>query len=162
MKADKVILKKDVVKATRGLRDWLKGKGDFSYNYPPMKPRVLELVMEDLKNLRPPIGQRVTATKVTYARPEFRQILHAGWISCHAGIVDKWPKEEQEKAFTIINRLCEQAIVQNLAVETGFAPDAEVVLPSAPAAAGKKAAKKSKKRAKKAARKERRRAGPKP
>lgn len=162
MKADKVISKAHVVIATRKLRDWLKSKGDFSYNYPLVKPQALGLLLDDLKALRPPIGQRVTEKTVSHARPDFRQILHVGWIACHAGIGDGWPTEDQDKVFTIVNRLCDQAMVQNLALDTGFAPEADAPVPGTPGGgkkAARKAAKKAKKKARKAAKKERNRAG---
>jgi hypothetical protein len=165
MKAHKVITKKEVAAATRGLRDWLIGRGN-QFFYQPMDPKVLQLLLEDLENLRPPIGQRVGQKSVVHQLPEFRHILHAGWMACHMDIDAEWSEEEKENTFTIINRLCDQAIIQNLALATGFAKEAEappvegITPPPADGGPkpGKKAKRKAKKRAKKPAKKDRNRA----
>ncbi len=114
MATDEVIPKKEVEISTRKLRKFLDNNGEFDYR--PPKAEVLERLIEDIKRLRPPIGQSVTDDDITFARAEFRQVLHAGWMSYHADVSKDWREYEKKNRFTIINRLCEQAIIQERAI----------------------------------------------
>ncbi|MGH7239607.1 MAG: hypothetical protein ACREHG_06025, partial [Candidatus Saccharimonadales bacterium] len=121
MGTDEVILKKEVEIATRKFRKLLKDHGAFDYR--PPDPAMLETLIGDIRRRRPPIGQSVSDDKIDFAGAEFRQVLHAGWMSRHAGVSKDWPEEEKENEYTIINRLCEQAIIQGRGIALALGPD---------------------------------------
>lgn len=114
MATDEVVPKKEVGISACELRKLLDDHGGFDYH--PPRAEVLETLIQDIKHLRPPIGQSVTDDDVTFARAEFRQVLHVGWLSYHADVSKDWHEDQQKDRFTIINRLCEQAIIQERAI----------------------------------------------
>ncbi len=114
MCTDTVIRRDLVVSATKKLSKLLEDFGGFGYDKPEAK--TLEHLLSDIQALRPPIGQTVKTGKIKFLRPDFRQILHVGWLACHTKVDKILPQDSKHDAFTTINRLCEQAIIQERAI----------------------------------------------
>lgn len=69
-----------------------------------------------LRRLRPPVGQDLGSEQLDFLPVDFRHILHAGWISYNDD-AHKDFKGERGELFSVINKLCDQALVQRQAVE---------------------------------------------
>jgi len=100
--------------ALEGLKSILQPLGVAMYT-PPAKD-VLEHLVESLHNRIPPIGNSVKDDGVPELTDlDFRSILYAGWVEWHGQAQSV--AESARMSFSDINRLCDRAILQQLAID---------------------------------------------
>ena len=127
-----VFSRQQIESAVLGLKNVLVDHGTEIYQLPAIES--LEHALESLRDKVPPVGIKLNKDANGYVHLsnsplDFRTILFAGWISWYGrGDRDMW-KGKPPPTFLDINRLCDQAILQQRAVtlKTGRASGGSVV-----------------------------------